>query len=197
MKSEDTDAQLAARLQAQENRSGRATRGGGVKRVKKAAVKKRKSKAKVGADEDSEMEVGSDGVRREKAVKERKGGFHVSASRSPAPQRVMMFLRATTTDAAPPAQQKKYALSEQLSALVGETQETRPQTVKKIWNYIKAHDLQDPADKRQIRCDDVMQAVFRQDQVHMFTMNKLLGKHLYPLDESDVAVSKVETDGEA
>lgn len=60
---------------------------------------------------------------------------------------------------------------------------SRPQTVKKIWVYIKAHDLQDPADKRQIRCDDKMYSVFKSDKVHMFTMNKLLGKQLYDVEE--------------
>lgn len=59
---------------------------------------------------------------------------------------------------------------------------SRPQTVKKIWEHIKAHDLQVPTDKRQIICDDKMRAVFKCDQVHMFTMNKLLGKHFYPID---------------
>jgi upstream activation factor subunit UAF30 len=60
---------------------------------------------------------------------------------------------------------------------------SRPQCVKKIWEYIHAHELQDPADKRQIRCDDKMQLVFKQDKVHMFTMNKLLGKQLYDVEE--------------
>lgn len=60
---------------------------------------------------------------------------------------------------------------------------SRPQVVKKIWKHIKALDLQDPTDKRQIRCDDKMQQVFKQDVVHMFTMNKLLGKHLYDVEE--------------
>jgi upstream activation factor subunit UAF30 len=60
---------------------------------------------------------------------------------------------------------------------------SRPQVVKKIWEHIKANDLQDPSDKRQIRCDEPMQAVFKQDKVHMFTMNKLLGKQLYDVEE--------------
>lgn len=62
---------------------------------------------------------------------------------------------------------------------------SRPQTVKKIWEHVKAHDLQVPTDKRQINCDDKMRAVFKCDQVHMFTMNKLLGKHFYPIDGDD------------
>lgn len=60
---------------------------------------------------------------------------------------------------------------------------SRPQTVKKIWEYVKARELQDPNDKRQIRCDDAMRAVFKQDRVHMFTMNKILNQNLYAQDE--------------
>ena len=55
--------------------------------------------------------------------------------------------------------------------------------MKKVWNHIKALNLQDPNDKRQILCDDKMYAVFKQDKVHMFTMNKILGKHLYEVEE--------------
>jgi upstream activation factor subunit UAF30 len=55
--------------------------------------------------------------------------------------------------------------------------------VKKLWEHIKANELQDPNDKRQILCDDKLQAVFKQTQVNMFQMNKLLGNQLYPLEE--------------
>lgn len=64
-----------------------------------------------------------------------------------------------------------------------ELQLSRPQVVKKIWEYIKANDLQDPSDKRQILCDEKLQSVFKTDKVHMFTMNKLLGKQLYDIEE--------------
>lgn len=74
-------------------------------------------------------------------------------------------------------------LSPALSELLGEVQLSRPQTVKKIWDYVKARDLQDPNDKRQIRCDEPMRAVFKQDRVHMFTMNKILNQNLYAVDE--------------
>jgi chromatin remodeling complex protein RSC6 len=67
--------------------------------------------------------------------------------------------------------------------LLTKIQLSRPQVVKKIWEYIKERDLQVPEDKRQIRCDEKMQAVFKQDKVHMFTMNKILGKQLYDVEE--------------
>ncbi|EEH06419.1 SWIB/MDM2 domain-containing protein [Histoplasma capsulatum G186AR] len=60
---------------------------------------------------------------------------------------------------------------------------SRPQAVKKVWQYIRENNLQDPADRRQIRCDDLMRAVFKQDRIHMFTMTKILNHNLYNLDE--------------
>lgn len=60
---------------------------------------------------------------------------------------------------------------------------SRPQVVKKLWEHIKGNELQDPKDKRQILCDDKMTAVFKQAKVDMFQMNKLVGSHLYPVEE--------------
>ena len=80
--------------------------------------------------------------------------------------------------------QKELYLSQPLSALLdNEIKLSRPQTVKRIWQYIRAHDLQDQNDKRQIICDDAMRAVFKSDKIHMFTMNKVLNQNLYPMDE--------------
>lgn len=58
-----------------------------------------------------------------------------------------------------------------LAELIGVPMCSRPQVVKKIWDYIKANELQNPEDKRQIICDDAMKKVFNQNSVHMFTMN--------------------------
>lgn len=72
----DEDAKLAAMLQAQENMSVRATRGGANKKTPKKVTKKprKKSEKKVKADDDSGLEeVGSDGEIKEKV---KKGGFH-------------------------------------------------------------------------------------------------------------------------
>ncbi|OTB07487.1 hypothetical protein M426DRAFT_239160 [Hypoxylon sp. CI-4A] len=79
--------------------------------------------------------------------------------------------------------QKPFNLSYALAEVCGEPQLSRPQVVKKLWEYIKSNELQDPSDKRQIRCDEMMQAVFKQSKVDMFQMNKLVGNHLYPIDE--------------
>ncbi|KAG4029882.1 hypothetical protein MFRU_014g01770 [Monilinia fructicola] len=153
---QDDDAKLAALLQAQENSRSRSTRGGGTKRS--ASVKKSKSTPKK-KKSSAKVKAADDsdmelGSDGEPKEAVKKGGFH-----------------------------KQYHLSTALADLVGEPTLSRPQVVKKIWEHIKGHNLQDPSDKRQIICDDKMQLVFKQDKVHMFTMNKLLGKQLYPIEE--------------
>ena len=80
--------------------------------------------------------------------------------------------------------QKPLNLSPALSSLFdGEVTMSRPQTVKRLWQYIRENELQDPSDRRQIRCNDAMRAVFKQDRVHMFTMTKILNQNLYSPDE--------------
>ncbi|KAF1845731.1 SWIB-domain-containing protein [Cucurbitaria berberidis CBS 394.84] len=172
---EDDDAAYAARLQAEENARMRSTRGGNTKRKAPAPKKKTKKKSsnKVKDEDDSDIASGSGG---EKKSPSRKGGFHVRFTH---PSPTAYFLNHNLTM----SPQKPMALSPALSELLGETQLSRPQTVKKIWEYVKERELQDPSDKRQIRCDDAMRAVFKQDRVHMFTMNKILNQNLYAVDE--------------
>ncbi|BEI81201.1 hypothetical protein CcaverHIS002_0203610 [Cutaneotrichosporon cavernicola] len=87
---------------------------------------------------------------------------------------------------------KPMILSHELAAFTGEEQLSRPQTVKALWAHIKANDLQDPADKRFILCDAQMKSLFKTDRLHMFTMNKLLGSHLYNPDDVAGKAEKVE-----
>jgi len=73
---------------------------------------------------------------------------------------------------------KEYVLSEPLAQMTGHAMLSRPQAVKALWDHIKANNLQDPRDKREILCDAAMKAVFRTDRLNMFKMNKVLGDHL-------------------
>jgi len=50
--------------------------------------------------------------------------------------------------------------------------------VSKVWEYIKAHKLQNPDDGREIVADDKLRRVFGRDRVTMFEMNKHLAQHL-------------------
>ncbi|PGH12671.1 hypothetical protein AJ80_06614 [Polytolypa hystricis UAMH7299] len=149
----DSDALFAAKLQAEENLRARPTRGASTRKAA-PAKKKKASKAKTSKKVKADDDSEVDGSAPEiKKEVTRTGGFH-----------------------------KPLSLSPPLSALLG-GELSRPQTVKRLWQYIREHDLQDPADRRQIRCDDLMRAVFKQDRIHMFTMTKVLNQNLYTPDE--------------
>ena len=70
------------------------------------------------------------------------------------------------------------APSAQLAAVIGSEPVARPEAVKKMWEYIKAHNLQDPQDKRTIVADDKLRAVFGKDSIGMFELAGVLGRHL-------------------
>ena len=75
--------------------------------------------------------------------------------------------------------QPPYLLSDALQAVVGTDILPRPQVVSKIWTYIKAHDLQNPNDKREILCDDKLKLLFdNKSKISMFKMNIYIGNHL-------------------
>ncbi|KAL1412521.1 hypothetical protein Q8F55_000267 [Vanrija albida] len=78
---------------------------------------------------------------------------------------------------------KELILSDALGGWLGEERLSRPQTVKRIWAYVKENGLQDQSDKRYILCDSEMQRVFNTEKLHMFTMNKLLSAHFRDPDD--------------
>ena len=65
-----------------------------------------------------------------------------------------------------------------LAAVIGAEPVARTEVVKKLWDYIKAHGLQDAADKRAINADAKLRPVFGKDQVSMFEIAGIVGKHL-------------------
>ncbi|PTT23580.1 DNA topoisomerase III [Acidovorax sp. HMWF029] len=70
------------------------------------------------------------------------------------------------------------APSAALAAVIGNEPVARPEAVKKMWEYIKTHNLQDPKDKRTIVADDKLRAVFGKDSAGMFELAGILGNHL-------------------
>jgi chromatin remodeling complex protein RSC6 len=80
--------------------------------------------------------------------------------------------------AAPNALQKPLKPSAELAAIVGAASLPRGEVVSKVWTYIKAHNLQNPANKREILADAALKKVFGKDSVNMFEMNKHLAQHL-------------------
>lgn len=74
---------------------------------------------------------------------------------------------------------KKMKPSAELAAVIGSTPMPRTEVTKKLWDYIKKHNLQDPKQRRMINADDKLKPVFGgKKQVSMFDMTKLVNKHL-------------------
>jgi chromatin remodeling complex protein RSC6 len=69
--------------------------------------------------------------------------------------------------------------SNELAALVGSSPLPRTEVVSKLWEYIKANNLQNPENKREILADDKLRAIFGgRSKVSMFEMNKHIAQHL-------------------
>jgi upstream activation factor subunit UAF30 len=68
--------------------------------------------------------------------------------------------------------------SAELAAVIGAASAARTEVVKKLWAYIKKHNLQNPKNKRNILADDKLAKVFGKKEVSMFELASLIGKHL-------------------
>jgi chromatin remodeling complex protein RSC6 len=73
---------------------------------------------------------------------------------------------------------KPLNLSPELEAVIGKGPMPRTEVVKKLWEYIKKNDLQNPANKRNILADEKLKVVFGKGEVTMFEMTKLVSAHL-------------------
>jgi len=74
---------------------------------------------------------------------------------------------------------KPMNIGAELAVIVGKGPMPRSEVVKKLWAYIKEHNLQDPKNKRNINADGSLKKVFDgKEVVNMFEMTKLVSKHL-------------------
>jgi upstream activation factor subunit UAF30 len=74
--------------------------------------------------------------------------------------------------------QATFDLSPELTEIVGTDNATRQDALKGIWTYIKANNLQDPSNKRNIIADTNLEKVFGQPTATMFEIMKLMSPHI-------------------
>jgi DNA topoisomerase-1 len=87
--------------------------------------------------------------------------------------------KAPSKKAKPVRKQAAYTLSKELAAVVGESELSRPEVTKKLWEYIKAHNLQSPKNKRLIVPDAKLAKVFGgKEPLDMMKLAGVLSKHL-------------------
>lgn len=66
-----------------------------------------------------------------------------------------------------------------LARIVGSSPLSRGEAMRKVWDYIKNHDLQDKVNKRMINADDALREVFEgKAQLSMFEMTGYISRHL-------------------
>jgi upstream activation factor subunit UAF30 len=87
--------------------------------------------------------------------------------------------KATSTKKAPNALAKPVRPDQTLAAIVGPEPLPRTELTKRVWAYIREHKLQDTQDRRRIRADDKLRAVFNgQESASMFELTKFVNGHL-------------------
>lgn len=102
-----------------------------------------------------------------------------SATRKPTkPSKVGSKIKPTKTKANKTPRSGNLQPSAELAAVIGSGPFGRGEVMKKLWEYIKAHDLQNPKDKRTIIADDKLRPILGADQLGMFKLAGVIGKHL-------------------
>jgi len=146
-----------------------ATKSAAKKPAAKAAAKKPAAKAAPAKKAVAKKVVA-------KKVVAKKAAAKPVAKKAPAAKKA-----AKTTTARKPnaAFMKPLTPSTTLAAVVGAAPLPRTEVTKKVWDYIKKHQLQDNENKRNINADDKLKAVFGgKKQVSMFELTKLISGHL-------------------
>ncbi|XP_073125334.1 upstream activation factor subunit UAF30-like [Henckelia pumila] len=73
---------------------------------------------------------------------------------------------------------KATPVSPTLRNFVGASEISRAEAVKKVWGYIKLHNLQNPSNKKEIFCDGKLKALFNgKEKVGFLEITKLLSPH--------------------
>ena len=68
---------------------------------------------------------------------------------------------------------------EKLAVIVGNEPLPRTEVTRKVWDYVRSHNLQDPENKTFIRADSQLKEVFGgKDRVSMFEMTRLVFEHV-------------------
>jgi upstream activation factor subunit UAF30 len=74
---------------------------------------------------------------------------------------------------------KKMKPSELLAEILGSSESlSRGEAVKGLWDYFKKHNLQNPANRREILADDKLKPLFGKEKISMFEVGKIVNSNL-------------------
>lgn len=69
---------------------------------------------------------------------------------------------------------KPLLLADELAEFMGSKIASRTDVTKRIWEYIKANNLQNPANRREILCDEAFEKLMKRKKINMFKMTQVL-----------------------
>lgn len=79
----------------------------------------------------------------------------------------------------PTAFARPVKVSNALAQIVGKDEMPRTEVTKKLWEYIKLHDLQDPKNKRDIIPDAALAKVLGSTKtINMFELTRAIASHM-------------------
>ncbi|KAL3678334.1 hypothetical protein R1sor_021290 [Riccia sorocarpa] len=68
-------------------------------------------------------------------------------------------------------------VSPALQKFLGKSESSRTETIKLLWAYIKSHNLQDPAARKFIICDDALKQLFDKERFSFLEVPGLVNRH--------------------
>ena len=143
------------------------------KTTKKAAAPKKATAKKATAKKATAKKAAPKKATAKKATAKKAAPKKATAKKAAAPKKAKSARKPNA------AFMKPLNPSKELAEIVGGSALPRTEVVKKVWAYIKKHNLQDAKNKRAINADDKLKAVFGgKKQVTMFEMTKLISNHL-------------------
>ena len=139
-----------------------------------------------GENQHGNCEEGRPGQKAAPAKKAAAAETVVAAAKKAAPTKKAAAPAEQAAETAAPAKKrvpnaaflKPLTPSAELAVIVGDQPLPRTEVTKKVWEYIKKHDLQDKDKRTLINADAKLLAVVKVGQVSMFELTKLVNSHL-------------------
>ena len=154
----------------------------------KKATKKATAKKAAPAKKATTKKAPAKKATAKKAAPAKKAPAKKATAKKAAPAKKATAKKVTAKKAAAPKKKsarkpnaafmKALTPSTELASVIGTSALPRTEVVKKLWAYIKKHNLQNPKNKRNILADDKLSKVFGKKEVTMFELAGILGKHL-------------------
>ena len=154
-----------------------------AKAAKKAATEETKAPKKAAAKKEAPKKAASKKAAAKKEAPEapaKAAPKKAAAKEAAAPKKASPKKAAAKKSGgqANPAFMAPLKVTAELAKVVGAEPLPRTEIIKKMWDYIKANNLQAPENRRNINADKRLLPIFGKEQVTMFELAKIVNNHV-------------------